>query len=743
MTRLIATVAVENTFFSAGCDYDYYVPDSLKASAILGAAVKIPFGRGNVIRSGIIVKLFEAINTNLKEIAGVDNSLPALSGEAVKLALWLKERCFCSTYDCLRLMMPKGTGKIKDKSTAALRLAVENRESLPHLTPKQRMVVELMFDVGTADVSEVCEFCSVGKTVVANLVKYGVLERFDRKIWRLPYNDAAEVSQRQEIRLSDRQKKAYLTYKKIIDSHESKTGLLYGVTGSGKTQVYIKLIDDVIDRGGDVIVLVPEISLTPQTLAIFYKRYGNVVAVMHSSLSMGEMNDEYKRALEGRAKIVVGTRSAVFAPLKNLQLIIIDEEQEGAYKSEHTPKYDARDIANFRAKYNGALLLLVSATPSIESYSQALCGKYVLSELTERYGDSVLPQVITVDMKEEMRRGNKSAISAKLEELLAENLENKKQAILLINRRGYNTFIACNECGHVITCPNCSISLTYHSNVGKLMCHYCGFTKSLDCVCPECGEKSVRYSGYGTQKIEEEIAAKFPGARVLRMDSDSVSGKFAHQKLFDAFAAGEYDILVGTQMIAKGLDFPNVTLVCVVNADNFLYDESYKAAERSFDLITQLVGRAGRRSIPGKAVIQSVNPYNEVIEYSSSQDFKAFYKNEIELRRLMVYPPFCDIYSVFFTGENENAAALCAGEFFENLVRLNKTEYSGEKIIILGPGKAKIGKINNTYRYRLAIKCKNSPRLRKMLSAAAAQTEKSKKYKQVLISIDLNSNTIS
>lgn len=743
MTRLIARVAVENTFFSAGADYDYYVPEALKGKITAGTAVKIPFGRGNILRRGVVVKLFEAINTDLKEIVCVDDALPVLPDESVKLALWLRERCFCSTYDCLRLMLPKGIGKIRDKSTRAVRLAVQNRESLPRLTPKQQAVVELMFDIGSADIGEICEFCSVGKTVVTNLVKYGVLEPFDRKIWRLPYKNVGAVSEKQEISLSPQQQQAYLKYKKILDSGESRTGLLYGVTGSGKTQVYIRLIDDVIARGGDVIVLVPEISLTPQTLSIFYKRYGDMVAVLHSSLSMGERNDEYNRAREGRAKIVVGTRSAVFAPLQNIRLIIIDEEQEGAYKSEQTPKYDARDVANFRARYNKALLLLVSATPGIESFSYAMSGKYVFSELTERYGESILPEVITVDMKEELQRGNRSAVSSKLERLLAQNLENKKQAILLINRRGYNTFIACDKCAHVITCPNCSISLTYHSNVGRLVCHYCGFTKPIDYTCPECGAKSVRYSGYGTQKIEEEIAAKFPEARVLRMDSDSVSGKFAHQKLFDAFAAGEYDILVGTQMVAKGLDFPNVTLVCVVNADNFLYDESYTSAERSFDLITQLVGRAGRRSIPGRAVIQSVNPYNEVIEYASGQDYRAFYSTEIERRRLMVYPPFCDLYSVFFTAEDENAAALGAGEFFEILVGLNKGEFSGEKIIILGPSMAKIGKINNTYRYRLAIKCKNSPSLRKMLSAAQAAFGKIKKYKKVLISIDLNSNSIS
>ncbi len=742
MMREIASVAVENTFFSKGSDYDYYVPERLQGEIAVGTAVKVPFGRGNIIRNGVVVKVFSAINTELKEIAEIDRGAPKLSEEAVLLALWLKERCFCSTYDCLRLMMPKGVGVIHDKSTRAVRLAGHGREELPRLTVKQQAVVDLLVDVGTADVNEICEFCSVGKTVISNLVKQGVVEQFDRKVYRLPYRAEEFGTDKRPIELSEQQFNAYSRYKEILGKGEYKTGLLYGVTGSGKTQVYLKLIDDVVKKGGDVIVLVPEISLTPQTVSIFYKRYGNIVAVMHSGLSMGERNDEYSRAESGQAKIVIGTRSAVFAPLKNIKLIIIDEEQEGAYKSEQTPRYDARSVAAFRARYNHALLLLVSATPSIESYSRAVSGKYVLCELTERYGKSVLPKVVRVDMKAEMRRGNRGAISSVLEKLIKENIENKKQVILLINRRGYNTFIACNECGHVLTCPNCSISLTYHSNINRLVCHYCGYTRELEDTCPECGRKSLRYSGYGTQKIETEISQKFPTARVLRMDSDSVTGKYSHNKLFAAFAAGEYDILVGTQMVAKGLDFPNVTLVGVINADNFLYDESYTARETSFDLMTQLVGRSGRREEPGLAVIQSVNPNNEVIEFSSNQDYKAFYETEIELRKLMVYPPYCDIYSVLITGEDENEVAEAAEKFFDILVELNKEKFTKEKIIILGPTKAKVSKINNSYRYRMSVKCKNSHDMRQMLSEAMQEFQQKSKNKKVMVSIALNTENI-
>lgn len=735
MNRLIATVAVENTFFSAGEDYDYYVPAELEKTIKCGMRITVPFGRNNTKRHGVIVKLFYGMNSQLKEICAVDKKTNPLSEEMVSLALWLKERCFCSTYECLRQMLPRGTDKIKDKSTKMIRLSEDSTPPVK-LTPKQQSVYELLCDVGSAGVSEVCEFCSVGKGVLDNLVKYGICEYFEKEVYRTPYKNVSENGEMSPINLSEVQQNAFNTYLKMMDT--GGTGLLYGVTGSGKTQVYLKLIDKAISRGKDVIVLVPEISLTPQMLYIFHSRYGKKVAVMHSGLSIGERTDEYKRADRGEAKIIVGTRSAVFAPVHNLGLIVMDEEQEHTYKSERTPRYNARDVANFRCRYNNALFLMTSATPSVESYSAAVKGKYVLCEINERYGDSKLPEIVTVDMKKEIAQGNKSPISKTLQSLIADNLDKHKQTILLINRRGYNTFIACNSCGHVITCPNCSISLTYHSYNNRLMCHYCGYSKPLDNVCPECGKNSIRYSGYGTQRIEDELERLFPEASVLRMDADTTSAKFSHQKLFDAFSRGDYDILIGTQMVAKGLDFPNVTLVGVVNADNSLYDESYLANERSFDLITQVVGRSGRRAEAGKAVIQTINPYNDVIEYASKQDYKSFFANEIQLRKLLTYPPFCDIYFISFIYEDENKAALCAKSFFENLVELNRTDYKNEKLIVLGPSPSKISKLKNNYRYGLTLKCKNSKSVRKMLNDILKNIGKIKEYKSVSVSVDLN-----
>ncbi len=734
MISKVAAVAVDNTFFSFDTDYSYIIPADAMGRIEPGCQVKVPFGRGDKLRDGIVIAFEEKETNNLKTIYSIGGRV--LSDESVKLALWLKERCFCTTYDCLRQMLPRRYGSIKSKSEKMVRLLTCDESILSTVTKKQRFVVDLLLDVGTAEINEICEFCSVGVSVVKNLVKNNIAELFEKEIYRNPYSDVPQVFEREEIVLSEKQNNAYQMYSKMLT--DGGTGLLFGITGSGKTQVYLKLIDDTLDMGRDVIVMVPEISLTPQMLGIFHKRYGSKVAVFHSGLSLGERNDEYKRADRGEAKIVVGTRSAVFAPLHNLGLIVMDEEQEHTYKSERTPRYDTKDVARFRAGYNKALLLLTSATPSIESFSLAKAGKYALAQIDERYGEAQLPEVITVDMKREMKLGNKSPISSQLRELIQENLDNGRQTILLINRRGYNTFIACNECGHIITCPNCSISMTYHSYNNRLMCHYCGYSKKLDNICPECKSDAVRYSGYGTQRIEAELEALFPTARIARMDADTTTAKFSHQRLLDAFSNGEYDILLGTQMIAKGLDFENVTLVGVVNADNSLYDENYTAAEKSFDLITQIVGRAGRRNVRGKAVIQTINPYNETLEYASNQDYLGFYKSEMSMRSLMIYPPYCDIYSATFTGENENTVALCAKAFYSNLVESTEGEYSDIKIIVLGPTPAKISKINNSYRYRLAIKCKNSSKVRNMITEIIKKISKIKEYRDVSISIDLN-----
>ena len=733
--RPIATVAVERTFFNLDSDYDYAVPPALADRVRPGVAVEVPFGSGNRLRRGIVLQVFVGINPALKDFARVCDYGTVLDESQIRLARWMKSRYFCTTYECLLQMLPRGFGKIGVAGVRMAELTVSRGEELPRLTPKQQSVADLLLDIGSATVEEIKTLCGVGDGVLKNMEKCGVLRFFKKEKYRNPYADLPAAPKAAEIELSAEQTKAYNTLSAMLDG-DGGSALLYGVTGSGKTQVYMRLIDRALQQGKDTIVLVPEIGLTPQVLGLFHQRYGRQVAVLHSGLSIGERNDEYRRADRGEAKIVLGTRSAVFAPLHTLGLIIMDEEQELTYKSERTPRYHARDIARYRAGESGALFVMASATPSIESYAAAKAGKYTLCSLEHRFGNAALPQVCTVDMKGELHAGHRSPLSRTLQKQIQSNLDAGKQTILLMNRRGYNTFIACNDCGHVITCPNCSISLTYHSYSNRLMCHYCGYSKPLDNTCPECGSHAVRYSGFGTQRIEDELQALFPAARILRMDADTTAGKFSHQKLFDAFAAHEYDILVGTQMVAKGLDFDDVTLVGVVNADNALYDENYLSHERAFDLITQVVGRSGRRDATGTAVIQTIDPCNPVIDLAARQDYPAFFETEYALRRILTYPPFCDIYGVFFVSEDENAAALAAKAFFDTLVLENKEQQ--QKLIVLGPSPARISKISNTYRYRLAIKCKNSKSVRNLLMQVLKATVKMKELRKVQISIDLN-----
>lgn len=733
MLKQIAVIAVEKTYFNYESDYDYFVPPELVDRVRVGTRVQVSFG--NARRAGFVLSLRTGEpDTKMKPLLSLDDDEPFLTAEMVSLALWLKERTFTTTYDCLKIMLPRGLGLIKDATVRMVRLNPEY-DAQAVTTKKQKAVVELLTETGSANLREVCLLAGVTDSVVQTLNKKSIVTFFDNVVYRSPSKQAVAVN-RDEICLTGEQAEAYRRLNEKIDKGEFSSALLYGVTGSGKTQVFLKTIDHVLAQGKNVIVLVPEIALTPQTMSIFYNRYGDQVAVFHSALSLGERSDEFKRVKAGKARIVIGTRSAVFAPLSNIGLIVIDEEQEHTYKSENSPRYHARDVARFRCGYHKALLLLASATPSVETYSAAVNGKYMLCELKQRYGNAVLPQVITVDMKLEQQKGAKNAISETLYQGLARILEQKQQSILLINRRGYNTFVACNTCGHVVTCPNCSISLTYHSSENRLMCHYCGYAEELRTTCPECASDTVRYSGFGTQRIEEELKQNLPSARVLRMDADTTTERFSHEKKLASFAAGDYDILLGTQMVAKGLDFSNVTLVGVVNADNALYNENYTAAERAFSLLTQVVGRSGRGEKEGNAVIQTITPEHPVIALAAQQDYTSFYDMEIQLRRLMIYPPYCDIFVIGFSCGNENTAAACAGAFFHELVSLNRVQQ--HKLILLGPAPAKIAKINGKYRYRLIMKCKNSKQVRAFLKQLLIGNSKKKEFRQVSTYVDFN-----
>ena len=571
----------------------------------------------------------------------------------------------------------------------------------------------MLSDITAAEVNEVCEFCSVGISVLKALEKKGLVEFFDKQIFRNPYAKKS-VTDRSEIVLSDEQRKAYETNKSLLGS--GRFGLLFGVTGSGKTQVYLRLIDEVLKSGKGVIVMVPEISLTPQTLMLFHKRYGEKVAVFHSALSDGERLDEWKRVKKGIAQIAIGTRSAVFAPFDNLGLIIMDEEQEHTYKSEQSPRYHARDIAKYKCAESKALLVLASATPSFESFAAARAGKYSLCVLKDRFGNAKLPRVEVVDMLKERAEGNTGEISRTLLSALMKNKDDGHQSILLLNRRGYNTFASCDSCGEVAMCPNCSISLTYHRANNKLMCHYCGYSVPFTTRCSFCGENDVHYSGVGTQRFEEELSRVLKDARILRMDADTTMQKNSYEEKLSAFRSGEYDIMIGTQMVAKGLDFENVTLVGVLSADKQLYGDDYRSVETTFDLLTQVVGRAGRGRYPGTAIIQTIQPANDVMRLAASQDFEAFYDTEIKMRRIMTYPPFCNICTVSIQGANEGRAANSAMNFSNALKEAVNGKYEDVKVIVLGPMPERVYKVNNKFRYRMMIKCVNNKRFRAMMS---------------------------
>ncbi len=605
------------------------------------------------------------------------------------------------------------------------------------LTPKQNEMMKVLRDMGCASVKEICYFTGLTPAVANSLVKKGFAEFFVQEVFHLP-DIKDETGDMTPIDLTDEQKNAYSKLVSLSSADKANVSLLYGVTGSGKTSVYMSVIDRVIESGKSVIVMVPEIGLTPQTLSLFTGRYGGRVAVFHSALSVRERLEQWKRVKNGEATIIIGTRSAVFAPAENIGLIIIDEEQEHTYKSEQTPRYNAIDVAKFRAAYNKCLLLLASATPSVESYASALSGKYELCTLTHRYGNAVLPEVITVDMRSEPKAGNSKAISQTLYEYLKDNLENGKQSILLINRRGFNTFVSCNSCGEVVCCPHCSISMTYHTANNRLMCHYCGYSVPMSEKCPSCGENSVRFSGFGTQKIENELSTLLPDAKVIRMDTDSTSGKNSHEKLLESFAKGEFDIMIGTQMVAKGLNFPNVTLVGVVSVDQQLYNDDFRSLEKTFSLLTQVVGRSGRGEHKGTAIIQTLTPENEIIRLAAKQDYDEFFETEIKLRKLLIYPPYCDICVIGFVGENETAVKNASSAVLDKLKQLVNDEFKGEKIITLGPMPSRIARVNEKYRYRLIIKCRNSLRFRQLISQILVYTGTDSSFAGVTVYADMN-----
>ncbi len=604
--------------------------------------------------------------------------------------------------------------QLGDASVRSVRLAArEPSAPAVKLTEKQQSVLSLLEDVGAASVKEVCYFAGVTPAVITALARKGLVELYDAEVLRTPYRAVEEAPAITSQTLSEEQQQAYDRLLPLYDSRQPAAALLHGVTGSGKTAVYMNLIDRVLADGRQVIVLVPEISLTPQMMALFLQKYGRRVAVLHSGLAIGERMDEWKRIKRGEAPIVVGTRSAVFAPCDNLGLVVVDEEQEHTYKSESTPRYHARDVAKFRCARHNALLLLTSATPSVESYHAAMAGRYALVQLTSRFGDAQLPEVQVVDMRQEA--AGETAIGPTLLSEMRRCLDDGQQVILLLNRRGFHTHVSCRSCGQVVTCPSCSISMTYHRANNRLMCHYCGHAAPAPEKCPTCGSDKLRYTGSGTQLVEEELADLFPDQKVLRMDTDTTMSRTAYEEKFQAFARGDYGILIGTQMVAKGLDFPKVGLVGVLSADQSLYGDDYRSFETTFALLTQVVGRAGRRATRGKAVIQTYTPDNPVIELASRQDYTSFYELEIASRRMMHYPPYAALFMFGFSGTAEAPVRRAARWTLNRLQELVTGEYADLPVIALEPTPAGVLRVAGKYRYKLLLKARNSARMRQLV----------------------------
>lgn len=610
------------------------------------------------------------------------------------------------------------------------------------LPPKQRQVVETLRKIGEASRRELCYHCGVSEGVARALERKGILVPFEREAEEEPFPVPGRPDKSlEELSLSGEQQAAFEGISALMEDGEPHAALLYGVTGSGKTQVYMKLIQRVLSEGKTAMLLVPEIALTPQTVARFEKQFGGVCAVIHSGLSSARRLQEFERVRQGAARIVIGTRSAVFSPLSDIGMIILDEEGESSYKSDASPRYHAREIAKLRCVRHKAVLVLGSATPSIDSYYRAKRGDYTLFSLRERYAEAELPQVYLVDMREEQRKRNFSPLSGLLQQQLALNFAHGEQSILLINRRGYQSYATCMQCGEVRSCPHCSVAMTYHKANGSLMCHYCGHIEPYSGKCPACGGDYLRLSGAGTQKLEDELKLILPQARLLRMDTDTTSSRQAYETHFAGFARGEYDILLGTQMIAKGLDFPNVTLVGVVSADNGLYTGDYRSAERVFSLITQVVGRSGRSGKTGRAYIQTMDPEHPVLCLAASQNFEQFYEDEIQARKALGYPPFLEMVTFGFSGKDEGGT-LRAAERAAEILRETALAAEGIALKVMGIAPAAIYRVSQKYRYRLIVKCRLNRRMKAVIAEVLRQSGRDPLCRGVAIYADVNGEVL-
>ena len=740
---MVAEVIIDNKAKSLNKKFDYEIPKNLEDLLEVGSRVLVPFGKYKTLEQGYIINIKETSEFELKEIAGLEENIEE---SKIELARWMARNYFSNVSECIKLMLTPGTKskdiekRTKDRKMNFVYLAqdIQNIEIEKLRGEKQKKALEFIKNNEGLTIPEIIEFAGVSRESINSLVKKGIIELKEEKIDRNPLvNKKIEKSNKLELTLE--QKIAYEKVEKSITENRFEEFLLYGVTGSGKTEVYMQLIEKALEEKKEAIMLVPEISLTPQMLNRFIGRFGKEkIAVLHSKLSLGERHDEWIRIKEGKAKIVIGARSAIFAPFKNLGLIIIDEEHDSSYKSESSPRYQAKEVAEYIAKNKNIPLILGSATPDLNTFYNAENGEITKLSLTKRANNSNLPDVEIVDLKLELATGNKSMISTKLLGEIEKNLKEKRQTILFLNRRGYSTFIMCRDCGYTLKCPNCNISLTYHISQNILKCHYCGYQARPVKICPNCKSTKIRYFGTGTQKLEQEIKKIFPAASTIRMDIDTISKKNSHEEILNKFKEENIDILIGTQMVVKGHHFPNVTLVGVIAADGSLNMDDYRANEKTFQILTQVAGRAGRENLPGRVIIQTYNPNSFPIELSKTQNYDLFYVAEIKLREQLKYPPFCDIILIGFVGEDEKEV-IKASEYTYKVLKTNLEKYG---INVFKPTPAPIDKIQNKFRWRIIAKGNVTKEVNIIINKCL-QNIYEKRIKNTNIYVDINPNNMS
>lgn len=719
---MIAKVLVEINNINVDKTFDYIVPFKYIEKIKIGMRVKVPFASREL--EGFVLDLVNNADDNyeLKEIISIVDAEPILNNELLHLGQFMSKKYFSTLISCYQTMLPKAL-KAQNKTSINKKMIkyVELcSNSFPKLKPNQEKIVEYLRINGKVKKEEVNKISVSG---VNTLIKNGIIIETLIEEYRLVTKDINK--EKETFKLTVEQQEAK---NKILSQTQSSVFLLHGVTGSGKTVVYMEIVEEMLNRGKDSIFLVPEISLTPQMVYHFKSRFGDEVAVLHSRLSEGEKYDEYRKIVEGKVHIVVGARSAVFAPFKNLGAIIIDEEHTTSYKQDNNPKYSAIEIAIERAKNNNAIVILGSATPSLETYARSIKGLYTLVELKHRVNTNNLPLVEIVDMSKEKHRG--SIFSSRLITEVNKRLEEHEQIILLLNRRGYSSFITCSNCGYTAKCPHCDITLTYHKTSNTLRCHYCGYADKMNDICPSCGEKAIKTLGTGTEKVEEEIKKVF-NARVVRMDLDTTSKKGSHEKIITAFKNHEYDILLGTQMIAKGLDFSNVTLVGVINADTSLMIPNYRSNEYTFQLLMQTAGRSGRGEKKGSVIIQTFNPEHYAITLASKHDYIDFFKQEMEGRRKLSYPPYYYLIYIKVIGKDYNKISIESNKIASILTR----ELKNSKI--LGPTTCSVFKLNGLFRFGIIIKYKKEEKMEEVLQSLVNHY---KGNQTVKVDIDINPN---